>query len=336
MNYYETLFLNNKMLPLPDDILKYVIQPMLYRKNIIFDYFTGDPASGYPILKDAWDAPHLNVIRQLIDAVQTNKVDGKSFPHPLILSNKEKIDFAKDSLKFSGWDSYDKRLRRKLLHKIVNRLKPKSLPKIIELIENNYMDKVRYNMHSVLDQLKDKRQIKPYNFSNDVCLHCNGRLPFYTASIRKYWKRAIEEGFNPHFLRKRVCSRKCERANLNPFYCANCLKPCRPGTDFYIENGDNMAFYIVQFNPQTREATIPIRTFSPCLTNFGCSKECYVKLIYFYKMINNMYIIIRNTELVDGVGFLLDESIIQEIEENGFIIRPSLIVMNPMAQEFHP
>ena len=320
-------------LPLPDDIFKYVIQPMLYDKNILFKYFTGDPDTGYPVLKDPWEMPHLSIIRQLKDAVETNKFNTDLFPHPLILSNKDKMTFAKDSVKNLGYNS---QLQRKIMHKIFNKIKPKSLTKIIENIEENFISKVRYNKYLLLKQIKDDTDIKPYHFSNDKCLHCNNQLPFYTASIRKNWKRSINDGYNPHLLLKRVCSRKCERNNSNVFLCAACSKPCRPGTDFSLDNIATNFFYILYVNTNTAAATAAQRIYLPFLTSFGCSKKCYFMLEKFANNLSGNYLLIRTEEDIEGQGFLLNQNIIDELNRRNYIIRPSVVILNPAAPDFEP
>jgi hypothetical protein len=319
--------------PLPDDILKFIIQPMVYSKNLLLEYFTGDPDTGYPILRDTWDSPHLNIIRQLLDAVEMNKVNPECFPHPLVIPNKEKMAFAKESVK--KFD-YTGQLYRKITHKIFNKFKPKSLDKIIQSVEHFYTNKIRYNRYLLLKEIRDSVPKKPYNFSNDVCLNCNDNLPLYTPSIRKNWKRCIADGYNPRMLLKRICSRKCDKINLNPFCCANCMKICRPGTDFYLGVNPGFSFYIVHVNPDTRETTLPAYTYSPFLSNFGCSNECYFKLLDFSNVMNNKYLLLRNTTLLNGSGILFDQEVIDELQTNMCTIKSSVVIFNPLAEEFHP
>jgi len=320
----------------PTDILKYVIQPMLYQKNLLFKYFTGDPLSGYPILKDPWDSPHLSIIRQLKDAVELHEVDEYCFPHPLIISNKEKMQFAKDSLNtFGKGPGFNGQLRRKLTHKIFNKIKPKSLNTIIELIEDTFSKKVRYNRFLMLIQLKTKIEYRPYSFANDVCLGCQKPLPLYTPSIRKNWKRAVDSGYNPHMLLKRVCSRKCSKIEV--FQCAACSKNCQPGTDFHlgdINDKSHNFFYIVQVNTDTGEASAPEAVHLPFTTNYACSSVCYQQLVDFGKNLNSRYLLIQNMNLEEPSGFLLNADIIAELSVRGYTVKSSVTILNPFVEEF--
>jgi len=319
---------------LPIDIIKYCILPNLYDKNIL-DHFKGDPETGFLVLKDPWNAPHLNLISQFKNIMECSKVNvemSQLVKHPFDMSFNDKIKFAR--LAVSDVSQAGK-LRKKLAYKIANRIKIKNTDKTIEMIENEFYKKVKYNKFGLIKEMKEKFEPIPYNYSNDVCLNCYGQMPLYSPSIRKYWKRSIQEGFKPHQILKRFCSKRCHKQSVAEFKCSKCDKGCRPGTDIKHCFKDCI-FRMFLCNTQTGAVSIPKDFKSAYPTEFVCSMKCKARLNEFQNEFNQKNVLIRSDTIETIYGFVIDQNIIDELLTARYIVRESLSILNPNAAEFNP
>jgi hypothetical protein len=317
------------------DILKFCILPHLYKDGLLTEHFKGNPESGYLELKDAWNAPHLNIISQLKNISELRGVN-KNFryltSHPFDIPFKEKLNFAKASTEN---EFLSNRIRKKIIYKIANKIKPKNTGIVIENIWSDYQRKVKYNRILLHQEMKEKFEPKPYHFSNDTCLYCDGWLPIYSPSIRKNWTRSISEGFVPHFLLKRTCSRRCYKKLEPKFICTKCSKKCSPGTDFRHGNQE-CAFTMMLLNPDTAEVSVPKYVSSKYTTEFVCSMKCLQKIRDFHLEFNTRNVIIRATEIPEVYGFVIDADILNEIVDNNYIVKDIVRILNPEADDFTP
>jgi hypothetical protein len=320
---------------LPTDIISFCILPNLYKSNLLNEHFTGDPETGYLHLKNAWDAPHLSIINQLQNISELRKVNvelSRLVKHPFELSFRDKLDFAKASIANIDFTS---KIRRKIIYKIANRIKPKNTNKVIEIIHSDYHKKIKYNKLLLHQEMKNKFEPKPYNFSNDTCLFCYGILPAYYPSIRKNWNRCVAEGYNPHYLRKRVCSRRCYKKSLSQFICAKCAKNCKPGTDFQHEY-DSCSFTLMLINPETAETSPPKYITSSYSSAFTCSIECLGKIKQFHKEFDNKNVLIRSAIIPIVYGFVIDNDILTELQGSSYITKDVVRILNPDVEDFIP
>ena len=319
---------------LPIDIIKHCILPNLYDKDIL-KHFKGDPETGYLTLKDPWNAPHLNLITQFKNIMACRGVNTEMrmlVKHPFEMSFNDKIKFARSSLPHI---SSCGKLRKKLAYKIANRMKIKNTGITIDMISNEFSKKVKYNQYMLIQEMKDKFEPSPYHYSNDVCLTCFGQLPYYSPSIRKYWTRAKKEGYTPHQILKRYCSRKCQKKCTRVFKCAKCEKNCRPGTD--IKHGiENCIFNIILCNPENGAVSIPKNFSCPYSTEFACSKECKLKLEDFHNEFHHKNVLIRTEEIPQIYGFIIDANTIEELHQTRYVVRENLMILNPNIEEFIP
>jgi len=183
--------------------------------------------------------------------------------------------------------------------------------------------------------MKEKFEPKPCHFSNDTCLNCDGILPIYFPSVRKNWKRSIEEGYNPHFLLKRTCSRKCYNKLSSKFICTKCEKKCHPGTDIYHKY-TGCSFTLMLTNPNTAETSSPRYITSSYTSKFVCSVKCLKKITDFHNEFNNKNVLLRVNEIPDVYGFIIDTDILNDLQETRYIVRDIVRVLNPQAEEFIP
>lgn len=320
---------------LPTDIISFCILPNLYNKNILKEYFKGDPESGYLHLKNAWDAPHLSIVNQLQNVNELSKVNVELSvlaKHPFDISFKDKLVFAKDSISNIDFTS---KIRKKIVYKIANRINPKNTSKVIEIIHSEYQKKIKYNRLLLHCEMKNNFEPIPYHFSNDTCLHCYGLLPIYYPSIRKNWRRSLEEGYNPHFLRKQVCSRKCYVKSSSKFICAKCSKKCKPGTDFR-HNYKGCSFTLILVNPNTAESSPPKYITSSYDSEFTCSSKCLKNIRNFHTEFDSKNILINSDVIPTVYGFIIDDSILTELRESRYITKDIVRILNPNVEDFIP
>jgi hypothetical protein len=319
---------------LPIDIISFCILPNLYTKNILKDYFKGDPETGHLCLKDAWDAPHLSIINQLKNIKELSKVNvelSTLVKHPFDINFKEKLDFARQSITDIVFTN---RIRKKIIYKIANRIKPKNVDKIIEIIECDFQKRIKYNKILLHQEMKEKFEPRPYHFSNDNCLNCFGVLPLYYPSIRKNWNRCIKDGYNPHFIRKRFCSKRCCKKSLSNFTCAKCEKKCIPGTDFK-HNHIACSFTLMLVNPETSESSEPKYIASAYSSDFTCSMKCMAKINDFHKEFDGKNILIRSNIIPIVYGFVIDNDTLAELQGTTYVTKDIVRILNPQAEEFN-
>jgi hypothetical protein len=317
------------------DILKFCILPYLYKDNILTEHFKGNPETGYLELRDSWNANHLSIISQLKNISQLrglNKDYRYLTKHPFDISFKDKLNFAKDSLRDEILSS---RIRKKITYKIANKIKPKNTGVVIEGVWNEFQKKVKYSKILLGQEMKEKFEPKPYHFSNDTCLNCDGFLPIYTPSVRKHWKRSINDGFNPHYLLKRTCSKKCYNKLPSKFICTKCEKKCHPGTDIHHKYKE-CGFTMMLINPDTAETSPPKYILSGYTTDFVCSMSCLKKIHNFHNEFNSRNVLIRANEIPDVYGFVIDTDILTELQDSAYIVKDIVRVLNPQVEEFIP
>lgn len=319
---------------LPIDIIKYCILPNLYDKNIL-SHFKGDPETGFLVLKDPWNAPHLSLINQLKNITECSNINvemSQLVKHPFDMSFTDKIKFARLSV---SQVSQVGKLRKKLAYKIANRIKVKNTDKTIEMIEDEFYKKVRYFKFELIKEIKEKFEPTPFHYSNDVCLNCYGQMPLYSPSIRKYWKRAIQEGFKPHQILKRYCSKRCHKQSIITFKCSKCEKCCRPGTDIK-HNLPDCVFRMFLCDAVTGAVSEPKDFKSAYPTEFVCSMKCKAKINDFHNEFHHKNVLVRSDIIPEIYGFVIDQRILNELLETRYIVRETLSILNPNIEEFNP
>ena len=312
----------------PLDILEYVIFPYLFEKDIL-KYFVGDPESGDLVLKDVINAPHLNIESQLYNIMKLSQVYKDTLKNPLDMSFTDKINFAKKSI---GNYPASSRIKRKLVYKIANRIKPSNTIRLYNTVRNTYDNKVKCLKNIYL---QDIRNMEPrhFNFGNIQCLGCNKLLPLYQPSVKKNWTRAISEGYEPMHLLKQACSKKCMKKCSMDTICACCYMKCKPGTEFYHKL-NTLQYSVFSANPITRETSGVKQVEHRYVSSRLCSKMCYKIIHTEHYTLSNKYFIIRNIDIISPIGFLVNEEILQELNNNIYTIRSSVVILNPNAPEF--
>lgn len=316
---------------LPLDVIEYILLPCLYEKDIL-KYFIGEPETGNLILKDGLDSPHLHIESQLHNIIELSKVSNKigyTTTNPLEMNFTDKIKFGKMSLLTYPASST---LRRKLVYKIANKIKPSNIIRLYQGVKKSYDDKIRVLKYMVIQDIKN---IKPrrFNFGNIKCLGCMENLPLYQPSIKKHWTRAIKDGYEPRHLLKQVCSRKCLKKSKIDSVCACCHRQCAPGTELH-HCLDVLKYSTVSVNPETRESS-PVRKIEhEYISNRLCSEKCNKVLHRNYNSLNNKYLIINNQHIENPVGFLTNQTILRELVGSLYTFSLNITILNPNAPEF--
>jgi hypothetical protein len=316
---------------LPLDVIEYILLPCLYDKDIL-KYFIGDPETGNLVLKDGLDSPHLHIESQLHNIMELTKVStklGYTATNPLDMSFTDKIKFGKISLLTYPASS---NLKRKLIYKIANKIKPSNTIKLYQTVRKSYDDKIRVLKYMVIQDIKVSKQ-RRFNFGNIKCLGCEGDLPLYQPSIKKYWTRAIKDGYDPRHLLKQVCSRGCLKKSKIYSVCACCHKQCAPGTELH-HCLDILKYSTVSVNPETRESSSVKKIEYEYISNRLCSDKCNKALHRNYNSLNNKYLIINNQHIENPIGFVANQTILRDLTGSLYTLSLSITILNPNAPEF--
>jgi hypothetical protein len=315
----------------PLDVLQHLIFPNLFDRDIL-KYFKGDPETGNLILKDGINAPHLSIESQLYNIIQLRKTSHNfraCAPNPLAMSFTDKIKFAKQSL--ANYPTSSK-IKRKLVYKIANRIKPCNLYKLYLYVKNSYDNKMRILKRIVLDDIIKTRPVR-FNFGNINCLGCDKDLPLYQPSIKENWERAIVDGYDPKYLLKQTCSSECLKKCQTKTLCSWCHKRCKPGTEFW-HSLSKLNYSSLYVNPQTREASAIKKVEHNYISNRLCSRQCQKIINREHNTLCDKYFIVRNLNIENPSGFLVNNEIIQDLTNNLYTIQVSATILNPNAPDF--
>lgn len=335
------------MIELPDDIINYHILPSLYSNDILSCY-KGNAETGMLVLKDEWvnlNCENLNEykskmlkllslesqIRDIIQLSKVNKLLKSMVKNPLNLTFTQKINFAKNSLK--NTIVFTTRIKKKLIYKIANRMKESNLYPLEEQARLTYNSNVKLTRLMLFKEMVSKFQPKPCHYAKEECLFCHKPLPLYFPSVRKHWIRSYKDKYNPKALLNSVCSIICLHRNPGIFKCALCSKTCHLGS--CIEHTyKSCGFITMKVNPITAEANIPRYVNIMYESKFVCSNKCKSSLDKNQRRLNDKYVIMRDDNIDEIFGYIINEEIINKLLEENVIYETSIILLNPNMEDF--